>query len=262
MTALMQIPEHLFGNTGILQMKINFPSSLGFTFQPTPIVRLHDRAETGLWLKRDDLTGMELSGNKIRKLDFLVREALDQGADGIITCGGLQSNHCRAAAFVGARLGLQTVLFLRGEAEKNPTGNYFLDRLSGATIIHVTAEEYKNIGEIMAEKSAEFSRAGKKMYVIPEGGSNETGSWGYCQCFVEAEAQIKADKMPIEAIAVASGSGGTHAGLLIGKKLTESNIDIFSINVCDDSEYFKNKISAIIAQFNRKYGYRIQLDPG
>lgn len=236
---------------------IKFPESLGYTHLMTPIESIGVRGEYKLWLKRDDLTGIELSGNKIRKLDYLAMDAVKQGAHGLMTCGGLQSNHCRATAFLGAKLGMKTILYLRGSAEVNPTGNYFLNLLAGARINFVTPEEYKEIDDIMQKKSEELKANGQNIYVIPEGGSNETGAWGYCQCFTEITEQLSKYEIPIDVIAVATGSGGTHAGLLIGKYLSNSPIDIISINVCDDALFFKNKILNIIENFADKNNLKL-----
>jgi D-cysteine desulfhydrase len=232
------------------------PNSLNLTQPNTPIIEIGSpQKDTRLWLKRDDLTGIELSGNKIRKLDFLLQQAIDDEAQGIITCGGLQSNHCRATAYAGAKLGLETILYLRGKPETIPTGNHFLNILVGSTIHYVTQEEYHEIDSIMMKKSQELANRGKQFYVIPEGGSNEIGAWGYIQCFYEIIEQIEARNLSIYAIAVSTGSGGTHAGLLIGKLLKKSDIDIISINVCDDADYFKVKISDIINKFEQKYDH-------
>jgi D-cysteine desulfhydrase len=238
-------------------MKINFPPALAFTQRPTPLVRLKAPANYQLWMKRDDMTGVELSGNKIRKLDFLLQQAISEGADGIITCGGLQSNHCRTAAYLAQKVGLKAILFLRGEPEVPATGNYLLDRLSAAEIIHVSAEEYKQIEHLMQLKVREQNKRGFKYYIIPEGGSNEIGAWGYCQCFCEICDQMAETGITVDAIAVATGSGGTHAGLLLGKIMMESSIEIISFNVCDNADYFKKKITVILKKFAEKYNKSI-----
>ena len=234
-------------------MQIDVPVSLGFTNAPTPIVRIKAPAGYNLWMKRDDMTGLELSGNKIRKLDFLVKQAIDEGADGIITCGGLQSNHCRAAAYLSQKVNLDCILFLRGIPGDLPTGNHLLNLLTNAKIHYVSADEYQDIDNLMDAESISRSNKGKKFYVIPEGGSNATGAWGYCQCFFEITDQIKQHQLPVEAIVVATGSGGTHAGLLVGKLLQNSKIEILSVNVCDDASHFRNKIASIISDFKKKY---------
>ena len=236
------------------------PKSLNLTQLKTPIIELSGQNKTRIWLKRDDLTGIELSGNKIRKLDFLLQEAIEKKTQGIITCGGLQSNHCRAVAYAGVKLGLETILFLRGAPEKQPTGNYFLNLLIGATIHCVTHEEYLEIDSIMEKKSQKLAEQGKQFYIIPEGGSNEIGAWGYIKCFYEITEQIEANNISIDAIAVSTGSGGTHAGLLLGKLLKNSDIDVISINVCDDAEFFKDRIYGIIKKFEKKYDQNFDIN--
>jgi len=240
-------------------MTVNFPPSLGFTHAPTPVIELKRNSACRLWVKRDDLTGIELSGNKIRKLDFLFQQASQEGADGIITCGGLQSNHCRAAAYLSRKVGLKCLLYLRGEPEKQPTGNYFLNLLSGAQIKYVDRAAYEQIDALMAQEAARQAKQGTKYYIIPEGGSNEIGAWGYCRCFFELTGQMKQLGQPVDAVVVASGSGGTHAGLLIGKLMADSSVDIFSVNVCDDALYFHKKITRIIHAFEARYQYRWDL---
>jgi len=240
-------------------MTVNFPPSLGFTHAPTPVTELKRNEAYRLWIKRDDLTGIELSGNKIRKLDFLFYQALQEGAEGIITCGGLQSNHCRAAAYLSRKVGLSCLLYLRGEAGQEPSGNYFLNLLSGAEIKYIDRTAYQQIDTVMAEEAARRKKKGRKYYVIPEGGSNEIGAWGYCRCFFELTGQMKEMGQPVDAVCVASGSGGTHAGLLIGKLMANSSIDIISVNVCDDAAYFQKKIIRIIKQFKARYQYRWDL---
>jgi len=242
--------------------KISYPDSLTFSLRYTPIQYLKNissqYAPYRLWIKRDDLTGIELSGNKVRKLDFLLHEAIAQDCKHIFTCGGLQSNHCRATAFMGAKLGMKCRLYLRGEKPAMPAGNYFLDFLSGAEIEFVTPEEYQRIDQIMSNDAGRLRDRGENVYIVPEGGSNATGVWGYIRCFQEIEEQIRERRLNIDVIIVATGSGGTHAGLLIGKILLASSIEVVSVNVCDNAVFFKQKISQIIDEFKRKY--RIEID--
>src|SRR5512135_1778493 len=141
-------------------------------------------AELGLELlwKRDDLSGLELSGNKARKLEFLLAEALDQGADTVVTAGGAQSNHARATAFAAARLGLGCVALLRTPDPSHPpalAGNSLLVRLAGAEIRWLGGAEYRRRDEVFAQVAAELAAAGRRPYLIPVGGSNALGSWGY-----------------------------------------------------------------------------------
>lgn len=140
------------------------------------------------WLLRDDLTGAALSGNKVRKLEFLLADALAKGCDTVLTCGGIQSNHARATAVAARQLGLDPILFLRtAQPESDPglVGNLLLGRLVGATLRLITADEYRKRDAFMADEAERLRAKGRRPYVIPEGGSNALGSWGYLQAVAE-----------------------------------------------------------------------------
>lgn len=237
---------------------ISYPSHLTLTRANTPIIPLNRYTsylkDYQIWLKRDDLTGVELSGNKVRKLDFLAQEALDQNSTHLITCGGLHSNHCRTTAYIGIQNGLKVVLVLRGEKPHIAYGNYFLDRLCGAHIEFITPETYVRVESYMKEY-AENNKG--SYYIIPEGGSNPVGAWGYVKCYHEILEQNQKKGLDLDTIVVATGSGGTHAGLLLGKLLTGGKINIISINVCDSAVFFKRKINKIMEEFCRKYSYSL-----
>jgi D-cysteine desulfhydrase len=238
---------------------IQFPQSLHFSNLPTPIIPLKSIWSTGcrisLWMKRDDLTGLEVSGNKVRKLDFLLYAASRQQATHLLTCGSSQSNHCRTSAYLAAKLGMKPVLFLKGGGNNSPTGNLLLNTLVRPEIIPVTAEEYTHVDGLMAERALQIHKQGGKGYCIPEGGSNSLGIWGYIRCFREIMMQIREQALPIDTVVVATGSGGTHAGLLLGKLIYSSPLQVISINVCDDADFCRKKIMNIIADFNHFYGY-------
>ncbi|KAA3611299.1 MAG: D-cysteine desulfhydrase family protein [Calditrichaeota bacterium] len=233
--------------------KPNLPEHFNFSNLPTPIVPLKIKQNNSfynLMIKRDDFTGVELSGNKIRKLDFLLKDAVEAGAQRIITCGSYQSNHCRAAVFAANKIGLKTTLVLKGTAPGFVTGNYLLLKMSGAEIIFITEDEYQNVDSYMEKLAGEGN---EKSYVIPEGGSNEVGSWGYAKCFFEILDQIEKQLLKCDTIVVATGSGGTHAGLLAGKKLTKSDINIVSVNVCDNAPHFRNKVDKVLEKMKKRY---------
>lgn len=238
---------------------MNLPAHLELSRLPTPVIPFRhyfgSLKNYKVWLKRDDLTGLELSGNKVRKLDFLMNEARLTGARRIITCGGLQSNHCRSAAFYASQCGMQSTLVLRGSEPEIPTGNYFLNQLLGADIRFVDQEAYRHADEIMRQIAID---AEEKSYVIPEGGSNEVGAWGYVKCFREIIGQSEAMNIKWDTIVTATGSGGTHAGLLLGKLLLKSDVDIITVNVCDDAGFFKDKIHAIMRRFCERYNLDLQ----
>ena len=229
------------------------PNRLKLAELPTRIEKLDrfsQKTGVNVYIKRDDLTGTEWSGNKIRKLEFSVQEALDQGADTLITCGGLQSNHCRATAAVAARLGLKSCLLLRTEAPDPLTdGNYLIDRLLGAEIHFISPEDYRTQrSEVMQELAKGFEEMGRHGYIIPEGASNGIGTFGYLTCMQEILQQEKELGVEFDTIVDAVGSGGTLSGLMLANKLYGLNKRIVGINVCDDVEFFQNRVSQIVSE--------------
>lgn len=229
----------------------NIPEKLNIANLPTKIQKLERLTKElqgpNIFIKRDDETGSEVSGNKIRKLEFSVKEALNQGCNLLITCGGIQSNHCRATAAIAAKLGLKSSLVLRGSEVTDIDGNLFLNKLLGADIKFITAEDYKhNRMLIMENLKTEYEKQGFKPYIIPEGASNGIGTFGYFNAMEEILNQEKDMNIHFDKIIVAVGSGGTHAGLLLSKKILGFHGEIYGINVCDDADYFKNRIHNIL----------------
>jgi L-cysteate sulfo-lyase len=202
-------------------------SSLGFF--PTPTVRLNRLTEAvggaEIYIKRDDLTGLALGGNKTRKLEYILADALAQGCDTIITAGAAQSNHCRQTAAAAAYLGLACHLVLGGEAPTQATGNLLLDQLFGSQI-HWAGEHRK--GEDIPALQAELAAAGHKPYVVPYGGSNELGAVAFLQATRELLAQTAE---PFTHIVFASSSGGTQAGLMLGKVACDQHYQVTGINI-------------------------------
>ena len=184
-----------------------------------------------LWVKRDDLTGLLESGNKIRKLEFLIGDALAQNADTLITCGTLQSNCCRAVSAVAARLGLRAVLALKGEPPAETDGNHLLDRLLGAEIHYCREAEWEHLDEVLGDLAARARRAGRTPYVIPESGATVAGALGYLICGQEIASQIAHGAPDFDTIAITAFSGGSQAGLLMAKQLTGLRADIVSIPI-------------------------------
>jgi D-cysteine desulfhydrase len=234
--------------------RLPFPRKIPLARAGTPLEPLpRTSAALGVevLVKRDDLTGAELSGNKVRKLEFLLAEAQDQGADTVITCGGEQSNHCRATALAAARVGLASRVVLRTDDPASPpptTGNILLDRLAGATIRWISRPDWAKRNAIMEEEAAVVRAAGGTPYIIPEGGSNAMGSWGYVACAVELAQDLAALPARPTTIVFACGSGGTAAGLVLGAKLvglTDRGVKVAIVNVCDDKDYFTRVITRI-----------------
>jgi D-cysteine desulfhydrase family pyridoxal phosphate-dependent enzyme len=216
---------------------------------PTPLVRLNLPTTCvpegfRLWIKRDDLSGLELSGNKVRKLEFLLCEALQQGCDCVVTAGGIQSNHCRATAVAARALGLEPHLVLRsGESSalsqtELASGNLLWSRLVDARIWLVTRDQYRQHGSVaLLERVATRLRSeGRKPFVIPVGGSNWLGTWGYVD-FV-AETMRDAEAVGVTDVAMACGSGGTTAGIALGAHLSDWPVKVHAFGVCDSPEYF------------------------
>lgn len=188
---------------------------------PTPLEKLERLSrEIGgpeLLIKRDDQTGLAFGGNKTRKLEFLVGQALAQGADTLVTVGGAQSNHCRQAAAAAAKAGLQCDLILNGKKPEIPNGNLLLDELLGARQHWI---ERPQRAATLCELPEQLRAQGRKPYVIPVGGSNGVGATGYVLAMLELMEQLRARRQPVDHVVFGSSSGGTQAGLLLGARIT------------------------------------------
>ena len=204
---------------------ISYPPRLDLARLPTPVTALKRlSAQIGgprVWVKHDELTGTELSGNKVRKLEFCLAQALLEGCDTLITCGGVQSNHCRATAVLGARLGLKVHLILRGERPSSVDGNLLMDYLAGAHIEYLADEDYHRHPRLAAERQAEYLQAGHRACFIPIGASDETGLWGYVAACEELQEDFSDLGFTPDCIVLATGSGGTQSGLIMGSALLQ-----------------------------------------
>lgn len=243
-------------------MKI--PNSISLANLPTVIeeLKLSDKyVDKNIYIKRDDQTGTEISGNKVRKLEFSVQEALDQGATHLITCGGIQSNHARATAAVAARLGLDSVLLLNGNIDMKVEGNYFFDKILGADIRLVSDYDYDNNRmDLMESIKVELEAKGKKGYILPEGASNGIGAFGYYKAIEEIRDQEKEMGIKFDAIVTTVGSGGTYAGLYYANKLLEKDSVIYGINICDSAEFFKEEVQNILKEIAGYTGREIKVE--
>ena len=230
-------------------------------YAPTPLLKLERlSAELGveLWVKRDDLTGLLETGNKIRKLEFLVGEALAQGADTLITCGTLQSNCCRCVAAVCARLGLRAVLALKGTRPAVYDGNLLLDRLLGADIKYCSDAEWDTIDETMQELAARERAAGRAPYVIPESGATVVGALGYLACGQEIAQQIRHGAPEFDTIAITDFSGGSQAGLLMAKQLTGLRADIIGVPIAWESERVRAYVAEVMDRARSRFGLAVR----
>ena len=209
-----------------------------YTEGPTPIEKTprFSAALDGpeIYFKRDDLLGLAGGGNKTRKLEFLVAEALDQRADTLITCGAVQSNHCRLTLAAAVKEGLKCRLVLEervpGSYHPDASGNNFLFRILGVEKIKVVPGE-SDMDMAMELVAAELADEGRRAYIIPGGGSNPVGATGYVACAEEILAQTFEKSLAIDRVVCASGSTGTHAGLVTGFYGNNSQIRIIGINV-------------------------------
>jgi D-cysteine desulfhydrase len=240
---------------------MQLPRRISLALTPTPLERLDRLSEAWggptIWVKRDDLTGFELSGNKVRKLEFHLAAALDAGSDVVITAGAIQSNHCRATALASARLGLDCVLVLRtpdGEPPETATGNHRLQRLAGAAIEYVTPQEYRRRDEIMAEIADEQRRRGRRPWVIPEGASDALGMWGMATAFLELHDQMVRIPRPPAIVWHASSSAGTTAGLGWAADRVGSDVALGAVSIGDPIDQLRGNVERIWLEAMARHG--------
>ncbi|MCM3745146.1 D-cysteine desulfhydrase [Sporosarcina luteola] len=226
-----------------------------YTHAKTPVEKLPHLTKLlngpSIYIKRDDLLGLAGGGNKTRKLEFLIADALRKGADTIVTGGALQSNHCRLTLAAAVKEGLKCQLVLEeGIAtpyEPGANGNNLLFKLLGAESIKVVPHGSDIIAE-MQTLSEELTMAGRTPYVIPIGGSNALGSVGYAACAQEILQQTFEDGLVLDDVVVASGSGGTQAGLIVGLHASSAPITVHGINVSRPNETQIPKITDLVQQ--------------
>jgi D-cysteine desulfhydrase len=243
-------------------MHANEPRRIELANLPTPVVELTNLAkELGVprvLMKRDDLTGLETSGNKVRKLEYVVADAVAHGADTLVTHGGYQSNHCRATASIAARLGLRCRLILRASVAKPELeGNLLLDSLFGAEISYHSPEEYNGRRKELIDGAMEAERrAGRRPYFFPVGASVPLGAWGYVRCVHELIQQLgMGTKVDVYS---AVSSAGTHAGLMLGKALF--GLDewrMVGVPVSDSVEYFRTELRDLTTRTVEQFNLRI-----
>lgn len=201
-------------------------------FFPTPLYELKKLSDylkgPRIYIKRDDLTGLAFGGNKTRKLEFLLADAIANRCDTVITGGAEQSNHCRQTAAAAAICGLECHLALGGEEPLLPKGNYLIDKLLGAHI-HWTGDFRK--GEKIPEINDHLRELGKKPYVIPYGGSNPIGVYGFIEAMNELKKQMDEIKIHFDHIVFASSSGGTHSGIMLGNEIYQVGANLIGIEI-------------------------------
>jgi D-cysteine desulfhydrase len=206
-------------------------------------------------VKRDDQTGLALGGNKTRKLEFLVAEALEEGAKTLITGGALQSNHCRQTAAVAARFGLDCILVLNGEMPDQPSANLLLDQLFGAEIVTIKDRALRD--QTLQQNYDKALADGRKPYLVTYGGSSPTGALGYAFAMKEfLEQNVHADW-----IVFGTSSGGTHAGLVLGQRVFGYKGKVLGISIDEPEEWLKTRVSSLASDASEKIGERIDFMP-
>ncbi len=219
---------------------------------PTPLEPLSklskELAGPNLYIKRDDCTGLALGGNKTRKLEFLLGEALANGMTTIVTEGGVQSNHVRQSAAAAVRAGLECVLVLDDKVgwpdpAYHRSGNLFLDSLLGADIRLCEAGESRQ--ERIDSTMAELQQQGHKPCFIPTGGSNAVGGLGYAQCAFELIQQAQQQSLQVDHVVLASGSGGTQGGFVAGLQVADSHIQCLGIDIDKDIPYVRENVERV-----------------
>jgi len=232
---------------------------LNFAHLPTSVEELPRLSEylggPRLFVKRDDQTGLAFGGNKTRKLEFLVAEAQEQGAKMLISAGAIQSNHCRQTAAAAARFGLACTLVLTGDLPAHPSANLLLDELFGVEIVNVAGRVDRD--QVLQETFDKAMQDGKKPYLVPYGGSSPTGALGYAFAMEEFVKQ----KVHADWIVFATSSGGTHAGLTLGKRLFGYSGKILGISIDEDENWLKAHVSALASDASELLGGRIQFTP-
>lgn len=232
----------------------NYPKA-NLAFLPTPLEKIErfssEVGDINIYMKRDDNTGLAMGGNKARKLEFLMGDAKSKGADTVLTTGGPQSNHARMTAAAARRLGMEPILVLKGREPAVRQGNLLLDDLLGADVRFVDTKDYGEIHGKMGEIASQLESRGRKPYIIPLGGSTPLGALGYVEAFLEIMNQADEMGIKVDYIVNAVGSGGTHAGLLVGAYLSGKDVEIVGISVDAEKGVFQNDIARIATECSR-----------
>jgi D-cysteine desulfhydrase family pyridoxal phosphate-dependent enzyme len=217
-------------------------------YGPTPLeawARMGERLGIALYAKRDDLTGIGGGGNKLRKLELILGEAVEQGVDWLLTTGGVQSNHARLTAASAAKLGLGCSLHLRGDV-RSENGNLLLDRLFGAEIRQHGPVEYPQVYRLMAEHAAELQAKGHRPLAIPLGGATARGTAAYVQAFAEILQDCNRQGFRPDVLLVAAGTASTYAGLELGARLLAPDVAVLGVSVSWTPERLADETNVLI----------------
>lgn len=246
----------------ILTMDIHSLPRFPLATLPTPLdelPRLSQELGIRVVMKRDDLTGFALGGNKARKLEFLVADALAGGADTLVTGGGVQSNHVRTTAAAARKAGMDAVGVFFSSPSGEINGNLLLDRILGAQLVY--AGEDKHETEFVIQRVCDDLRGqGKNPYLIPVGGSTKLGVVSYILAVAEMLEQCRAQKLQPDAVLITTGSCGTHAGVLAGMKMYDAKIPVHGITVSRSKPECLERIARLVGEAGKFLEYDLSLD--
>lgn len=260
------------------------PKKVQTAILPTPLYKLDNlssQLKSNVYIKRDDLTGMAFGGNKLRKLDYLVKEAKDAGYTTLMTFGGTQTNHGRQTAAVACKYGMKSIIIANMNDSKPPeelSGNLLLDKILGCDVIfmdmssinnhkenkepHKIKEETAKLRKVVAKKVIEMYEAkGEKVYEMPAGGSTTTGVLGYFDCVEEIMTQLKEQKIDINYIVCSSGSNGTYAGLWLGTKYYNAPFKVIGCSVSPYSWQNNINMANLINETSERFKLGIHAKP-
>lgn len=216
---------------------MNRPNKLHLGQFPTPMHRLDNMSRVlgrNIYIKRDDMTGVSTGGNKVRKLEYLLYDAKEKGADYVLTTGGAQSNHAMLTAACCNKIGIKAILVLKQRGVQGRVGNLLINELLGADVRFVDTDSYDDVYKEMDRIADELRAAGHNPYLVPVGGSVPLGTVGYVDCAREIFAEALEQDIKINRIVSTAGSGGTLAGLVLGAMLYGDGCKVTGVAVCDD----------------------------
>ena len=216
---------------------MNRPNKLHLGQFPTPMHRLDNMSRVlgrNIYIKRDDMTGVSTGGNKVRKLEYLLYDAKEKGADYVLTTGGAQSNHAMLTAACCNKIGIKAILVLKQRGVQGRVGNLLINELLGADVRFVDSDSYDDVYKEMDRIADELRAAGHNPYLVPVGGSVPLGTVGYVDCAREIFAEALEQDIKINHIVSTAGSGGTLAGLVLGAMLYGDGCKVTGVAVCDD----------------------------
>jgi D-cysteine desulfhydrase family pyridoxal phosphate-dependent enzyme len=232
---------------------------------PTPLEelsRLSSELGVRVLCKRDDLTGFALGGNKARKLEFLVADALAQDAATLVTGGGVQSNHIRITAAAARKAGLDAVAVVFDSPSGESNGNLLLDKILGAELVYAGTSDKNETDRVVRQVTEDLRARGRRPYLIPVGGSTGLGSYSYLLAVGELMEQLRALRVTPHTVFLTTGSCGTHAGVLAGVKYFEADIPVQGITVSRPVAEGRERITRLVAETAELIGRSLALGPG